>query len=83
MFSILIQFEKYPVLYFFEGYIFLLIHLFTSLTYCPNGNQFTMEMAGTEFGNIPKSYSLNMFKDFVPMGVFSETSQGEDLVHIY
>ncbi|KAJ9186513.1 hypothetical protein P3X46_002077 [Hevea brasiliensis] len=41
-----------------------------------SGLQFTMEMAGSETGNVPKSYSLNMFKDFVPMGVFSETSQG-------
>ncbi|KAK9269937.1 hypothetical protein L1049_025510 [Liquidambar formosana] len=38
--------------------------------------QFTMEMAGTETGNMPKSYSLNMFKDFVPMCVLSETNQG-------
>ncbi|KAK6131004.1 hypothetical protein DH2020_035253 [Rehmannia glutinosa] len=37
---------------------------------------FTMEMAGSEVVNMPKSYSLNMFKDFVPMGVFSETNQG-------
>lgn len=37
-----------------------------------------MEMAGAEGGNVPKSYSLNMFKDFVPMSVFSETNQGED-----
>lgn len=41
-------------------------------------DQFTMEMAGSESGNIPKSYSLNMFKDFVPMCVFSESSQGKD-----
>ncbi|KAF3446384.1 hypothetical protein FNV43_RR11563 [Rhamnella rubrinervis] len=39
--------------------------------------QFTMEMAGIEGGNKPKSYSLNMFKDFVPMSVFSETNQGK------
>lgn len=39
--------------------------------------QFKMEMAGTETGNVPKSFSLNMFKDFVPMCVFSEASQGE------
>lgn len=39
--------------------------------------QFTMEMAGAEGGNVPKSYSLNMFKDFVPMSVFSETNQGK------
>lgn len=43
-----------------------------------NGNQFTMELSRTETGNVPKSYSLNMFKDFVPMGVFSETPQGEE-----
>jgi len=40
-------------------------------------------MARTETGNVPKSYSLNMFKDFVPMCVFSETPQGEDPVCIY
>lgn len=39
--------------------------------------QFTMEMAGNEVVNMPKSYSLNMFKDFVPMCVFSQTNQGE------
>uniref|UniRef100_A0A2P2J641 Uncharacterized protein MANES_05G153300 n=3 Tax=Rhizophora mucronata TaxID=61149 RepID=A0A2P2J641_RHIMU len=39
--------------------------------------QFTMEMAGSEKGHIPKSFSLNMFKDFVPMSVFSETNQGK------
>ncbi|CAL5332204.1 unnamed protein product [Camellia sinensis] len=38
--------------------------------------QFTMEMASNEIGNMPKTYSLNMFKDFVPMCVFSETNQG-------
>jgi len=37
-----------------------------------------MEMAGTEAVNMSKTYSLNMFKDFVPMCVFSETSQGEN-----
>lgn len=37
-----------------------------------------MEMAGTEAANLPKSYSLNMFKDFVPMCVFSEANQGEN-----
>jgi hypothetical protein len=42
------------------------------------GNQFTMEMTGTDAGKIPKSYSLNMFKDFVPMCVLSEANQGED-----
>ncbi|KAM7514104.1 hypothetical protein LguiA_003687 [Lonicera macranthoides] len=42
----------------------------------PNSLQFTMEMAGNEVGNMPKSYSLNMFKDIVPMCVFSEANQG-------
>lgn len=37
-----------------------------------------MEMPGSEAVNMPKTYSLNMFKDFVPMCVFSETSQGEN-----
>ena len=40
-------------------------------------DQFTMEVAGSETGNKPKTYSLNMFKEFVPMSVFSETPQGE------
>ncbi|XP_059284432.1 uncharacterized protein LOC132037815 isoform X2 [Lycium ferocissimum] len=38
--------------------------------------QFTMEMGGNNVGNMPKSYSLNMFQDFVPMCVLSETDQG-------
>ncbi|KAK6939405.1 TFIIF beta subunit, HTH domain, partial [Dillenia turbinata] len=42
----------------------------------PSSLQFTMEMIGSDPGNVPKSYSLNMFKDFVPMCVFSETTQG-------
>lgn len=42
-----------------------------------------MEMAGSETSNIPKSYILNMSKDFVPMSVFSETSQGKVLIHIF
>ncbi|KAG6422667.1 hypothetical protein SASPL_113044 [Salvia splendens] len=42
--------------------------------------QFTMEMAGSEIVNIPKSYSLNMSKDFVPMGIFSESNQGVFLI---
>ncbi|CAI9116846.1 OLC1v1018111C1 [Oldenlandia corymbosa var. corymbosa] len=39
--------------------------------------QFTMEMAGNDTANMPKSYSLNMFKEFVPMCIFSETPQGK------
>lgn len=38
--------------------------------------QFTMELANTNSVNMPKNYTLNMFKDFVPMSVFSETNQG-------
>lgn len=36
-----------------------------------------MELAKNEIANTPKSYSLNMFKDFVPMCVFSESNQGK------
>ncbi|CAK9148233.1 unnamed protein product [Ilex paraguariensis] len=46
------------------------------LTSFLNGNQFTMETAGNGVGNMPKTYSLNMFKDFVPMCVFGETHHG-------
>ena len=42
-----------------------------------NVEQFTMEMKGAELG--PRSYSLNMFKDFVPMCIFSESKDGEVL----
>ncbi|KAL6620514.1 hypothetical protein ACP70R_035653 [Stipagrostis hirtigluma subsp. patula] len=37
--------------------------------------KFKMELAQTNTGNTPKSYSLNMFQDFVPMCVFSESNQ--------
>jgi len=40
-------------------------------------SQFKMELAQTNTGNTPKSYSLNMFQDFVPMCVFSESNQGK------
>ncbi|KAJ4826408.1 hypothetical protein Tsubulata_048832 [Turnera subulata] len=39
--------------------------------------QFTMELAGTEPGIDLKSYSMDMSKNFVPMSVFSESSQGK------
>eukprot|EP00262_Sarcandra_glabra_P002757 TRINITY_DN1315_c0_g1_i1.p1 TRINITY_DN1315_c0_g1~~TRINITY_DN1315_c0_g1_i1.p1 ORF type:complete len:294 (-),score=53.75 TRINITY_DN1315_c0_g1_i1:396-1211(-) len=39
--------------------------------------QFTMELAGNESGNVPKIYSLNMYKDFIPMCIFSESPQGK------
>ncbi|OAY74703.1 Transcription initiation factor IIF subunit beta [Ananas comosus] len=43
----------------------------------PSSLQFKMEMAQTDSGNTPRSYSLNMFKDFVPMSVISESNQGK------
>ncbi|XP_020231834.1 general transcription factor IIF subunit 2 isoform X1 [Cajanus cajan] len=39
--------------------------------------QFTMELAGTEAGHIPKCYVMDMSKDFIPMSVFSDTPQGK------
>jgi hypothetical protein len=45
--------------------------------HCLNDVQFTMELACTESGNIPKCYSMDMSKDFIPMSVFSESSQGK------
>ncbi|XVF23667.1 hypothetical protein REPUB_Repub13aG0059100 [Reevesia pubescens] len=42
-----------------------------------DNTQFTMELVGTETGDAPKLYSMDMTKDFVPMSVFSETSQGK------
>ncbi|PVH37975.1 hypothetical protein PAHAL_5G141800 [Panicum hallii] len=39
--------------------------------------KFKMEMAQTNNGNTPKSYSLNMYNDFVPMCIFSESNQGK------
>lgn len=44
---------------------------------CLNVDQFTMELAGTESGHIPKCYSMDMSQDFIPMSVFSESSQGK------
>ncbi|XP_039036086.1 uncharacterized protein LOC120172782 [Hibiscus syriacus] len=38
---------------------------------------FTMDLVGTETGDVPKRYSMDMTKDFVPMSVFSQTSQGK------
>ncbi|XVF75517.1 hypothetical protein PTKIN_Ptkin13bG0194100 [Pterospermum kingtungense] len=42
-----------------------------------SSSQFTMELVGTETGDVPKRYSMDMTKDFVTMSVFSETSQGK------
>ncbi|KAK8945655.1 hypothetical protein KSP40_PGU006009 [Platanthera guangdongensis] len=42
-----------------------------------NSIKFKMELAQKDGGNTPKSYSLNMFKDIVPMCVFSETNPGK------
>ncbi|URE24737.1 Transcription initiation factor IIF [Musa troglodytarum] len=43
----------------------------------PAVGKFKMEMSQTDSGNTPKSYTLNMFKDFVPMCVVSESNQGK------
>ncbi|KAG8657479.1 general transcription factor IIF subunit 2 [Manihot esculenta] len=42
-----------------------------------SSRQFTMELADNESGNTPKSYSMDMSEDFIPMSVFSESSQGK------
>ncbi|XP_043701913.1 general transcription factor IIF subunit 2-like isoform X1 [Telopea speciosissima] len=39
--------------------------------------QFTMELNGNESENVPKRYSLDMSTDFIPICVFSQTSQGK------
>ncbi|TKY46294.1 transcription initiation factor TFIIF subunit beta [Spatholobus suberectus] len=39
--------------------------------------QFTMQLAGTEAGHIPRCYVMDMSKDFIPMSVFSDTPQGK------
>jgi hypothetical protein len=61
-------------------------HVFTFGAYCSHimllDSQFKMELAQTNnAGNTPKSYSLNMFQDFVPMCVFSESNQGRIQFH--
>lgn len=45
--------------------------------------QFTMELDGTESGNSPKSYCMDMYTDFVPMSVFSESSKGKHAFEIW
>ncbi|XVE75343.1 hypothetical protein DITRI_Ditri12bG0086700 [Diplodiscus trichospermus] len=42
-----------------------------------SSSQFAMELVGTETGDVPKLYSMDMTKGFVPMSVFSETSLGK------
>ncbi|KAK3422344.1 general transcription factor IIF subunit 2 [Eucalyptus grandis] len=42
-----------------------------------DNSEFMMELASTESGNIPRRYSMEMSKDFIPMSVFSESSQGK------
>ncbi|KAL9268641.1 hypothetical protein AKJ16_DCAP27234 [Drosera capensis] len=39
--------------------------------------QFTMELTSSELGNVPKCYAMEMSKDFLPMAIFSEDTQGE------
>ncbi|KAL6504066.1 hypothetical protein OROGR_025989 [Orobanche gracilis] len=45
-----------------------------------SSTQFTMELAGTADRHLPKSYSMNMSTDFIPMSVFAESSQGKPSV---
>uniref|UniRef100_A0A1J3ILQ5 Transcription initiation factor IIF subunit beta n=1 Tax=Noccaea caerulescens TaxID=107243 RepID=A0A1J3ILQ5_NOCCA len=40
--------------------------------------EYSMEMVGAEIRNMPKSYALNMFEDFVPMEAFSDANQYKD-----
>ncbi|KAG6506474.1 hypothetical protein ZIOFF_031797 [Zingiber officinale] len=42
----------------------------------PSSEQFTLEMIQTD-PNTPRSYKLNMSKDFAPMCVFSKSNQGK------
>lgn len=42
-----------------------------------------MELASTESGNVPRRYSMEMSKDFIPMSVFSESSQGTHKNNLY
>lgn len=44
--------------------------------------QYSMETVAAENRNKPKSYALNMFEDFVPMGAFSEANQCKFLIWI-
>ncbi|KAG8390631.1 hypothetical protein BUALT_Bualt01G0103600 [Buddleja alternifolia] len=44
-----------------------------------SSTQFTMELAGTG-SNAPQRYSMDMSTDFIPMSVFTESSQGKPSV---
>ena len=44
--------------------------------------QFKMEMTQVDNSNTPKSYSLNMYSDFVPMCIFSESNQGSSQLYL-
>ncbi|KAG7628221.1 putative DNA helicase [Arabidopsis thaliana] len=41
------------------------------------GTQFVMELARADSGNMPRRYTLDMSKDFIPMNVFCESSDGK------
>ncbi|XP_008465664.1 uncharacterized protein LOC103503304 isoform X1 [Cucumis melo] len=45
-----------------------------------SSTEFTMELASTDSGNALRSYTLNMSTDFIPMSVFSESSQDSSFV---
>ncbi|KAK2366410.1 Transcription initiation factor IIF, beta subunit [Trifolium repens] len=42
-----------------------------------NDAQFTMELGGNEGGNASRSFAMDMSKDFIPMTVFSDSTQGK------
>ncbi|XP_047266357.1 general transcription factor IIF subunit 2-like isoform X2 [Capsicum annuum] len=41
-----------------------------------DATQFTMDLTGTSSKNMPTHYSMDMSTDFIPMSIFSESTQG-------
>jgi len=60
---------------------FLARHLNYEFLGVKHGNsfalQFVMELARADSGNMPRRYTLDMSKDFIPMNVFCESSDGK------
>jgi hypothetical protein len=65
------------IFFFFWFYVYASTCSLRLTCICLNDVQFTMELAATESGHTPKCYSMDMSKDFIPMSVFSESSQGK------
>ncbi|KZV57478.1 general transcription factor IIF subunit 2-like [Dorcoceras hygrometricum] len=42
-----------------------------------SSTQFTMELAGTTYKNVPSCFSMDISKDIIPMAVFSESPEGK------